>query len=368
MNVINRIFKLKVKYIITIFLWILYSCIGASCNELQFTQAIRVARITGAATKDEKLLSTNNTQLDYNVGGTDLGIIWEMEKGKYGIFFGDTYGRNHFEEPIIKEKDWRCNVLAFSQDQQLEDGLTISKMATDSLGAAREIIYGGKDKSGVGNWTSIPTAAVRANGKDYVHYMNVKHWNSSNWGTNYSSLYRSDDNGATWRSVKSVKFGEDSNFGQGAFYKKDGYVYMIGTESGRQSSPRLARFFETDIERIHTYEYWNSEEQKWIRDDEEKATNLFDDIAGELSFLFHEKSKRWILLYFNEKRYEISARYTSELTGKWSPPHRIASGKKYPKLYGSYIHPVSAHTDSLYFLMSLWNPYNVFLMRTIIHY
>ena len=41
-------------------------------------------------------------------------------------------------------------------------------MVTDDKGYAREIIYGGKDSSGNGDWTSIPTAAIRANGIDYV--------------------------------------------------------------------------------------------------------------------------------------------------------------------------------------------------------
>ncbi len=53
---------------------------------------------------------------------------------------------------------------------------------------AREICYGGKDGSGNGDWTSIPTAAIRANGIDYVHYMNIRNW--AGWITNFSSLYK----------------------------------------------------------------------------------------------------------------------------------------------------------------------------------
>ena len=64
---------------------------------------------------------------------------------------------------------------------------------TDDKGYAREIIYGGKDSSGNGDWTSIPTAAIRANGIDYVHYFNMRHW--TGWVTNYSGRYKSADNG-----------------------------------------------------------------------------------------------------------------------------------------------------------------------------
>ena len=47
----------------------------------------------------------------------------------------------------------------------LSDGLTINGATMDESGKnAREICYGGKDGSGNGDWTSIPTAAIRANG------------------------------------------------------------------------------------------------------------------------------------------------------------------------------------------------------------
>lgn len=339
-----------------------------SGKALKFEKAVPVARVTGLPVAGELFQNPNHTPVDYNIGGTDLGIIWEMKKNEYGIFFGDTYGKHHFEEPVVKESDWRSNVLAFSNDKNLDDGLSISGMAMDSLGNAREIVYGGKDKSGIGNWTSIPTGAIRANGADYVHYMNIRHWNSSNWGSNYSSLYQSKDNGITWKPVTGVKFGEDSNFGQVGYFKKDGYIYMIGTETGRQSSPRLARFKEKDIEHQDMYEYWNGTGQKWMKGQEQSATDLFNDATGELSFIYHEKSRNWIILYFNENRYEICARYTPDLTGEWSAPQRIAHGKEYPKLYGSYIHPVSVNKDDIYFLMSIWGVYNVFLMRTEIKY
>lgn len=340
----------------------------AFTQSLMFDTATCIARVTGASAPDETIKNPNSTHTSYNVGGTDLGIIWQIDKSRYGIFFGDTYGRHHFEAPVVKESDWRCNVLAFSKDQNLDDGLTIDAMAVDTLGRAKEIVFSRKDKSGVGDWTSIPTGAIQAHGAAYVHYMNVRHWNSSNWGTNYSALYRSKDKGMTWQPVAGVRFDENSNFGQVGYFKKDGYVYMIGTESGRQSAPRLARFKEQDIENQQAYEFWNKEERKWIKGQELKATDLFNDATGELSFIYHKKSGNWILLYFNEKRYEICARYTTDLTGEWSAPQRIAHGKEYPKLYGSYIHPVSAEKDAIYFLMSLWNPYNVFLMRSNLQY
>lgn len=324
----------------------------------------RIARVTGTTMSSETFPSPNNTATKWNVGGTDLGIVWEMASGKYGIFFGDTFGKdfapNHVH-PGPNGGSWRCNVLAYSEDDNLEDGLLISSMATDNDGNAREIVYGAKNSSGHGDWTSIPTAAIRSNGIDYVHYFNMKDW--AGWITNYSGMYRSTDNGQTWSKCDNVSFGSNSNFGQGGYFKQDGYVYMIGTETGRASNPRLARFLESDIENQSEYEYWNKNESQWMKGNESTATNLFEDEVGELSFIYNEKHQKWIIAYFNGPRYNITMRTAKSIVGPWSSPYELVAGTEYAQLYGSYFHPLSVKGDNLYFLMSMWLPYNVFLMK-----
>ena len=323
----------------------------------------RTARVTGSPMSGEQFPSPNNTAQKWNVGGTDLGIIWEMNPGKYGIFFGDTFGRDfspNSAAPGPNGGSWRSNVLAFSDDNDLEDGLTFNSMAVDASGNAREIIYGGKDASGNGDWTSIPTAAIRANNIDYVHYFNIKNW--TGWITNYSGMYKSIDNGQTWAKCENVRFSSNSNFGQGGYFKKDGYMYMIGTQTGRDSNARLARFKEQHIEDQANYEFWNGLTKQWLKGDEEQATNIFNDKVGELSFIYNQKHNKWIIAYFNADRYNITMRTATEITGSWSEPYELASGTEYAQLYGSYFHPLSVDGDSLYFLMSMWLPYNVFLM------
>ncbi len=360
---------MKQKLFILTLATILLSGCNPAPKTLTFAKAEPVARITGDTgdmKEDKAIPNSNNTTKDYNIGGTDLGIIWQMSNGEYGVLFGDTYGRDHFGADGPTGVDWRCNVLLFSDDKNPADGFTFSGMAADpadSTGtSAREIIYGAKDVSGNGDWTSIPTGAISANGKEYIHYMNIKKW--VGWETNYSGMFRSADNGRNWEKCENMSWGADSNFGQVGYYKKDGYVYMIGTETGRQSNPRLARFAEKDIENLSEYEYWNKDENKWMKGDETKATNLFEDTTGELSFIYHTKTQKWVIAYFCESRYNISIRYAEDITGTWSEPQAVATGEDYPQLYGSYIHPSSADGDSLYFLMSIWKPYNVFLMKS----
>ena len=323
-----------------------------------------VARVTGMPLPDEEFSSPNLTVQQWNIGGTDLGIVWEQNPGQYGIFFGDSYGRNFKPfgpKPNDASGEWRCNFLAFSTDTDLEDGLSFSGVATDNKGEAREIIPGGKDKSGKGDWTSIPTAAIRANGKDYVHYFNMRNWR--HWDTNYSGLYRSADSGITWEPCLDVKFSSNSYFGQIGYFKKDGYIYMIGTETGRNTPARLARFWEKDIERQKRYEYWDGIAKKWIRDDEKRATVIIDDKVGELSFIYNYKYKKGIIAYFASARFDITLRMAYDITGPWSEPYKLVDSKEYPQLYGSFFHPLSSYGDELYFLMSMWKPYNVFLMK-----
>jgi len=324
----------------------------------------RVARVTGRAITGESFPSPNNTATAWNVGGTDLGVVWEMTPGKYGIFFGDTFGSDFIPNagsPGPNGGSWRSNVLAFSEDEDLTDGLRLNGMASSPNGNAREIIYGGKDQSGSGDWTSIPTAAIRANGMDYVHYFNIRSW--TGWVTNYSGMYKSKDNGQTWSKCENVVFASTSNFGQVGYFKKDGYVYMIGTQTGRDSPARLARFRESDIEIRDNYEYWNATANQWLKGGEHQATVLIDDKVGELSFIYNNTHKKWIIAYFNADRYNITMRTAMKITGPWSDPYELASGKDYAQLYGSYFHPLSVTGDSLYFLMSMWMPYNVFLMK-----
>jgi hypothetical protein len=66
--------------------------------------------------------------------------------------------------------------------------------------------------------------------------------------------------------------------------------------------------------------------------------------------------------YLDESRSAVVLRHASAPTGPWSGERVLAHGSEFPGLYGAYIHPWSTETD-LYFTMSQWGPYNVFLMH-----
>lgn len=345
-------------------------------TEIVMNNLVRLSRVTGNSLPTDTFPNPNNTAVKYDVGGTDLGIMWQMKNKQTGIFFGDTNGEDFI--PFKNGgggngRNWRSNVLAFSSDLNLEDGLTISDMIVDKNGHAEEIVAGGKANPTVYQ-TSIPTGAIHANGADYVHYMNIYQWDNPDgrWPTNFSSVYASYDDGKTWQRKKELTFDKESKFSQVCYAKKDGIVYMIGTLSGRGAPGYLARFKEKDIENLSKYEYWNGNTHKWVTGDEKAATTILQAPIGEASLLYREGFKRWILMYIYDykhdvnpvvKRHAIVYRDTKDLRQGWSKVKVLTTSEQYPGLYSPYLHPAKNKADKIYFTMSLWGPYNVFLMR-----
>lgn len=331
-------------------------------------QVKKIARVTGKSKMGESLPNPNQTDSKYDIGGTDLGIAWAMKGNQIGLWFGDTYGKkftSHTCEGAGVTDNWRCNVLAFSHDSNLEDGLFIDHMIINENGQAKELIYGAKDTTGNGDWTSISTAAIRVDGVDYVHVMNIKKWlGTGDWNTNYSAIYSSSDEGYNWHPT-GVFFSAESNFSQVCFALKDHFVYMLGTRPGRLYSAYLCRIPEKEIRNKEKYEYWN-DGYGWVTNKEELATPIIKDSVGELSLLYHLKYKKWIVTYMSEKDYCIILRSASQIEGPWSKPEILAKGEDFPGLYGAFIHPLKNKGNELYFLMSQWNPYNVFLMKATI--
>ena len=246
-------------------------------SHIRCSNVTMVSRITGASLPTDGVPNPNDTDKKYDVCGTDLGIMWQIEGNRIGLFFGDTNGEGF--EPNKKGggngSNWRSNVLAFSSDTYLEDGLSIDSMSVDAAGKAREICAGGKANPSVYQ-TSIPTSAIHAGNLDCVHFMNIYDWGAPHgrWLTNYSSLYISRDGGHEWERADEVVFGPDSHFSQVAYAKKDGWVYMIGTQSGRGDNAYLARFKEDNLLKKNAYEYWNGDSCRWISGREEAASPI----------------------------------------------------------------------------------------------
>lgn len=317
-----------------------------------------IARVTGATPAGETMPNPNQTHVNYDVGGTDLGIVWDKGSGEYFIAFGDTNDT---------AGNWnRSNVLAISSDKNLEDGLTFSTMIQSRPGHAKEILPSKKINND--EMTVIPTAGVTVGNRHYIHYMSVNHWGpAGRWYTNYSGIAYSDDNGQNWTKSPSARWYNNTStwnnpFQMAAFLKDSGFVYMYATPNGRFGDVYLARVPENGLLNIGDYRYWDG--NGWSAA-QSAARPVAIGVAGEMSVAYNTHFKRYIMTYLNEDRQAIVMRDAATPIGPWSGERILVPGD-FTGLgqYNAFMHPLSNDGPELYFIMSTWYPdYNTHLMK-----
>ncbi|TXG92470.1 DUF4185 domain-containing protein [Rhodococcus rhodnii] len=316
----------------------------------------RVSKVTGEG-------SISRTHKRYQVYGTDLGIMWETQPGQVAVAFGDTVGKG-FHPPGGQGGDWRSNVLGFSTDRNLANGMTLDSMVQDSRCHAAELLSSRKlDNVEI---TTIPTSGFAVGDRQYMSYMSIRTWNSipATWWTNHGGIAYSDDGGSTWTKDPYAKweniFGV-TKFQVQAMVPHEGYVYMFGTPNTRLGSVGLARVPEDQVLNKSAYQYWQNDVWTPVADYTEASTIVSAPVA-ELSVRFDEASGKWQMSYLDTSKAAISLRESDTPQGAWTDSVPMVSALEYPELYGGFIHPWSTGRD-LYFTMSTWSDYNVFLMR-----
>ncbi|GAA1393921.1 hypothetical protein GCM10009662_03170 [Catellatospora coxensis] len=323
------------------------------------TPATVIQKITGVG-------SPNNTYGRWNLKATDLGILWDNNAGQTMALFGDTFGDAWIGPgggpSGAGDLNWRSNVLLRSTDTNLADGMSFASAVTAADGRAREILPGLHQPDNTGEVTKIPTAGIAVGNRQYVSFMSVRHWGvPGQWTTNYAKLAYSDDNGNTWSTTNTPVWNNPSftdQFQMHAFERRDGYLYVFGTPSGRSGSIRLARVPEAQILTQSAWQYWNG--GAWVTNNLAAATPIVGAPAAELSVRYDAYSGRWLMMYLSGE--DIILRTATSPTGPWSGAQTVAGSADYPGLYGGYIHPWSSG-GNIYFAMSQWDPYNVYLMK-----
>ncbi|MEU2255749.1 DUF4185 domain-containing protein [Nocardia xishanensis] len=325
----------------------------------RITAVREVAKQTGAD-------SVNRTDKRWQVDGTDLGIMWESAPGEIAVAFGDTVGRG-FHPPGGMGGDWRSNVLAFSTDRELSDGMTYDRMVTDDRCHAAEVLSSRKlDNVEI---TTIPTSGFALGDRQYLSYMSIRTWHSApgTFFTNYGGIAYSDDHGQTWTKDPHARWDNIfglANFQVSAMVPHGDHVYVFGTPNTRLGSVGLARVAKDQVLNTTAYQYWR--DGQWTPvGGAGGATPIVDAPAGELSVRYDAARGVWQMSYLDTARAAIVVREADSPQGVWSAGTPTVSVLDYPELYGGFIHPWSTGTD-LYFKISTWSDYNVYLMRATI--
>lgn len=325
----------------------------------------------------------------YGVAGTDLGIMWDNDDAddpQVLMAFGDTMG-----DCTVPGNQWRSNVLFRSGDSDLSDGVTIDSAATGGDGLAKSIVQ----RSGLpGEVTIIPTAGIAVDGVQYLRFMSVAQWGQpGSWTTNYSGLAYSVDNGENWTVVPSMArpITDTVPAGEGApvpdrawhgsqmssYLKAGGYLYEYLTSSGRQGAPIVARAPlagspsaadlseesgtppATGVLDPTSYEYWNG--TSWVAD-VASAKIVLPGPASEMSVMWNDYLGKYTAMY-SQGLTSVSLRTADRPEGPWSSPTALVDYSMLPGVYGGFMHPW-AQGEDLYYLVTTWNAYNVFLVRT----
>ncbi|MEQ2527203.1 DUF4185 domain-containing protein [Robertmurraya yapensis] len=335
----------------------------AKIKDIEVTE---IAAITGQD-------SMNKTEEQYDIAGTDLGSIFDMD-GTFYYVFGDTFGSGSAVPPGTgPSTNWRSNTVGFSKDMDPTDGIELDGFLADENGMAKELIPSKKTQGY--HLTSIPTYGVAVDGSMYLYYMAVDAWGDPGvWVTSYSGVYKSNDAGETWAPVEELTWEGDSNFTQVAIVKPEQNevlgddIYFYGVKAGRYSPIQLMKVNKDKIEDKNSYQYFTGTDAnghpQWSSEEKE-AKSILETTAGELSVVWNSDLERWIMTYINGETTNIDFVEAENPWGPWTEPKVMVAQKDFPGLYGSYMHPsfIKNEGKTMYFTMSRWGTYNSYMMK-----
>lgn len=322
----------------------------------------KVAQLTGEQ-------SINHTE-KYNLYGADLGSMFNAGNKTF-LVFGDSFGYRRPGQTGGGGADWRSNTMAYTTDDNPSDGLTFDGMITDDGGSAKELLPSRKRDND--EMTVIPTHGIAVRDKFYLYYMSVKHWGPpGKWDAGYAGAAKSTDGGQTWSDMSNVRWPGDSNFIQVAPYSvrtggDTSDIYFWAIPAGRFGGVRLMKVDDRHIEELSSYRYYAGTDKAgapvWSSD-MGKAVTVVDDTVGELSVIWNPYLERWIMMYLKEGT-GVVMREGVTPWGPWNDAITVADKNSYPGLYAPFMNPryMENGGKTVYFAMSLWDPYNVFWMK-----
>jgi hypothetical protein len=310
--------------------------------------------------------SINQTDTNWDVFGADLGHMFIAPNGQIALTFGDTFG-GPAAYPFfsVSHSDPRSNTMALINPSAglPTGGLLFSSMISNpsTPSVAKELLA-----PQPGDATVIPTYGVSVGSYMFLHYMSVKQFGApGHWTLNNSGMAYSTDGGQTWTEAPNATWPGNSNFGQVAMVtQSDGYVYLFGIPGGRYGALQLARVAADPATMldITNYQYWNG--AGWVTNQPGAAVDIVPAPVGELSVQWNSHYQEWLMTYLDDPTGQVLIRMSPSLTGPWSSSQVIVDSSQYPGLYAPYITPLWDDGPDVFFDMSVYDHYQVYLMHT----
>ena len=307
--------------------------------------------------------SINQTDTRWDVYGADLGSMF-LYHNQIRMVFGDSFG-GPAAYPFfsVSHSDYRDNLMAVigppNSTRPPVNGLKFSSMISDSPGHTKDLLATDGTP-----WPGhlIPTHVVSVGNTMYLYYTDVKVFGApGHWTLYHSGIAYSTDGGNTWTDSPGTRWPARSNFGQTALVKQGQYIYVYGIPGGRYGSLQLARVPEHQVLDKAAYQYWTG--TSWTSDPA-TATDIVHAPVGELWVRYNSYYKKWIMMYLDDPKGEVVLRTADQPTGPWSPAQIVVTSAQYPQLYAPYITPRWNSGADIYFTMSVFDHYQVYLMHT----
>lgn len=96
----------------------------------------------------------------------------------------------------------------------------------------------------------------------------------------------------------------------------------------------------------------------------DQAKLVVDDTVGELSVIWNPGVERWLMTYLKEGQ-GVVLREGLTPWGPWGDALDLVPAADYPGLYAPFMNDRFLADDgrTIYFTLSLWDPYNVFWFK-----
>lgn len=333
---------------------------------------------------DQALLLENKTNLICRLMGQgktqdNTGDIWEGDLGasfiydsKLHLITGDTGSGANFAP----------NAMATTSDTNAADCLDLSWSTNEQGGPTPPFPLIEPD-------STVPSGAISINGTIYVFMMDVTDWTHP---AKARSLLVKSENGSqsffqVWENEVDRKFVNIAPvIGNHPLEQNKQAVYLVASGQYRQSPVYLAYAELDEIENESAYHYFTGTSggvAQWNENQAEAVPIINDVKVGELSVQWNRYLNQWLIAYFDYDKQPANLYFRSadNLWEAWSEEKLVFSGSErydwyqsqttrigtqnpWGTPYGGYLLPDN-YNDSrkTYFVLSLWNPYSIFLME-----
>jgi hypothetical protein len=119
---------------------------------------------------------------------------------------------------------------------------------------------------------------------------------------------------------------------------------------------------DSEVLDIAAYQYWNG--SSWTTGSPAAAVDIAPSPVGELSVQWSSYYRTWLMTYLVDPTGQIVLRMSDSLTGPWSAPQVVVTSAQFPQPYAPYITPLWNDGPDIYFTMSVYDHYQVYLMHT----